>query len=140
MDGILDNLLEESLCRVLCFVSEHMLKNFAPFRRYSSPSRWCQTSPVTLLHVSRPALDRSSLHRAEPNLIGSSARQAEQEFDTTKDKSSPTPSPLGAPTSPLGQFINPASAVSQVMTSIDMAALLLLQADVHHAELLQHLG
>ena len=98
-----------------------------------------------LLHVCRPALDRSSLHRAKPNLIGSSARQAEQEFGIAKAKSSPTPSPhglhgSGVPTSPLGHFINPALTASQVMTSVGMAALLLLQADVYHAELLQHLG
>ena len=98
-----------------------------------------------MLHVCRPALDRSSLHRAEPNLIGSSARQAEQEFGIAKAKSSPTPSPhglhgSGALTPLLGHFINPALTASQVMTSVGMAALWLLQADVHHVELLQHLG
>ena len=98
-----------------------------------------------LLHVCRPALDRSSLHRAEPNLIGSSARQTKQEFGIAKAKLSPTPSPHGlhrssAPTSSLGHFINPALTASQVMTSVGMAALLLFQADVHHAELLQQLG
>ena len=95
--------------------------------RHSSPSCWCHTSPVTLLHICRSALDRSSLHRAEPNRIGSSARKAEQEFGIMKDKSSPTPSPHGlhgldAPTSPLGHFINPALTTSQVMTSVGMAA------------------
>jgi hypothetical protein len=51
-----------------------------------------------------------------------------------------SPHRIDRTTSPHGHFIKPALTASQVTTCIDMAALLLLQADVHHAELLQHLG
>jgi hypothetical protein len=83
------------------------------------------------------------LSRAQ--LLRSSSRQAEQEFGIAKDKSSPTSLPhglhgAGTPASPHGHFIKPALTASQVTTCVSMAALLLLQADVHHAELLQHLG
>ena len=145
MNVILNNIFKGIFLYVLCVIFNTFPLNFKPSLRHFSPSHWCRTSLVTLLHVCQPALDRSSLHRAEPNLIGSSSWQAEQEFGIVKDKSSPTPSPhglhgSGAPTSPLGHFINPTLVASQVMTSVSITALLLLQADVHHAELLQHLG
>jgi hypothetical protein len=80
------------------------------------------------------------LHRAELNLIGSSSQQAEQEIGIAKAKSSPTSSPhglhrSGAPASPHVHFIKPALSASQVTTCVGMVAPLLLQADVHHADL-----
>ena len=139
--GYWTTFLEESLPRVLCFFPNtcHKFCSFSEIIFIVAP-----VSNQHLLHVCRPALDRSSLHRAEPNLIGSSARQAEQESGIKNTKLSPTPSPhglhgSGTPTSPLGHFVNPDLTASQVMTTVGMAALLLFQADVHHAELLQHL-
>ena len=83
------------------------------------------------------------LSRAQ--LLRSSSRQAEQEFGIAKDKFSPTSPPhglhgAGTPAWPHGHFIKPALTMSRATTCIGMAALLLLQADVHHADLLRHLG
>ena len=143
MNGILDNLFGRISFYGIVFCSRTNAHKFCSFSEVIFTIVPVLNQP--LLHVCRPALDRLSLHRPEPNLIGSSARQAEQEFGIAKAKSSPTPSPhglhgSGVPTSPLGHFINPALTASQVMTSVGMATLLLFQADVHRAELLQHLG
>ena len=79
-NGISDILFEGSFVWsiVFCFQTHHA--NFKVFSNMIFTIARCQTSPTTLLHGFRPAPDGSSLHRAEPSLIGSSARQAEQEL------------------------------------------------------------
>ena len=92
-----------------------------------------------------PTCARHVVTLAELNFFGSSSRQAEQEFGIAKDKSSSTSPPhglhgAGTPASPHGHFIKPALTTSRVTTCIGRAALLLFQADIHHADLLRLIG